>query len=284
MKVVLFCGGLGTRLREYSETIPKPMVNIGPRPILWHLMKYYAHYGHTDFILCLGYRGDLIRQFFLTYNECMSNDFELSRAGREIRLYGRDIEDWRITFADTGLNANIGQRLSAVEKYLDRDEIFMANYSDGLSDLPLDEYVETFRRRDKVASFLSVRPSQSFHVVATRNDGIVTDIRSVENSDFRINGGFFIFKRSIFDHIRPGEELVQEPFQRLIAQGQLLAYDNPGFWASMDTFKDKQRLDDMEAAGRTPWTVWRNASRSAVGLNGPGPAALTTPTAFGAGA
>jgi glucose-1-phosphate cytidylyltransferase len=260
MKVVLFCGGLGTRLREYSETIPKPMVPIGHRPMLWHLMKYYAHYGHTDFVLCLGYRGDLIRQFFLTYDECMSNDFELSGGGREIRLYGRDIQDWRITFADTGLHSNIGQRLSSVEKYLEGEDTFMANYSDGLSDLPLDDYVEEFRRRDKVASFLSVRPSQSFHVVATGADGLVSDIRPVDGSAFRINGGFFIFKKSIFDYMRPGEELVQEPFQRLIAKGELLAHENHGFWAAMDTFKDKQRLDDMEAQGKTPWAVWKAGS------------------------
>ena len=202
MKVVLFCGGLGTRLREYSETIPKPMVNIGHRPMLWHLMKYYAYYGHMDFVLCLGYRGDLIRQFFLTYDECMSNDFELSRGGREVRLFGRDIQDWRITFADTGLHSNIGQRLKSVERYLDGEETFMANYSDGLSDLPLDEYASEFRRRDKVASFLSVRPSQSFHVVSAGDDGLVTDIRPVDRSTFRINGGFFIFKKSIFDYMR----------------------------------------------------------------------------------
>jgi glucose-1-phosphate cytidylyltransferase len=257
MKVVLFCGGLGTRLREYSETIPKPMVNIGHRPILWHLMKYYAHYGHKDFVLCLGYRGDLIRQFFLTYDECMSNDFELSGGGREIRLYGRDIQDWRITFADTGLHSNIGQRLKSVEKYLDGEETFMANYSDGLSDLPLGEYDDVFRRSDKVASFLSVRPSQSFHVVSSGDDGLVTDIRAVDSSSFRINGGFFIFKKSIFDYMQTGEELVQEPFQRLIEKRELLAYENRGFWAAMDTFKDKQRFDDMEAQGNTPWAVWK---------------------------
>ena len=260
MKVILFCGGLGTRLREYSETIPKPMVNIGPRPILWHLMKYYAFYGHKDFILCLGYRGDLIRQFFLSYNECMSNDFTLSDGGRQIDLYGRDIQDWRITFVDTGLQSNIGERLKAVEHYLEGDEPFMANYSDGLSDLPLPEYLDHFRRRDKIASFLSVRPSQSFHVVSTDEDAVVTDIRPVDDSSFRINGGFFIFKKAIFDYLGEGEELVQEPFQRLIQKGELIAYENRGFWAAMDTFKDKQRFDDMESQGKTPWTVWRRAS------------------------
>ncbi len=168
MKVVLFCGGLGTRLKEYSETIPKPMAEIGMRPIMWHLMKYYAHFGHNEFILCLGYRGDYIRDYFLHYNECLSNDFTLSDGGRTIQLYNRDIADWKITFADTGLNSNIGQRLVAVRKYLGDDPVFMANYTDGLSDLNLNQYVEFFNRQNKVASFLSVRPSATFHTVASR--------------------------------------------------------------------------------------------------------------------
>jgi len=165
VKVVLFCGGLGTRLREYSETIPKPMVNIGARPMIWNVMKYYAHYGHTDFILCLGYRGDMIRNYFLNYDECLSNDFVLSKGGKEVRLYNRDIADWTITFADTGQHSNIGQRLKAVEKYLDGEEVFLANYTDGLSDLPLDIYLDDFLRQRKTGSMLCVRPNHSFHLV-----------------------------------------------------------------------------------------------------------------------
>jgi glucose-1-phosphate cytidylyltransferase len=254
MKVVLFCGGLGTRLREFSETIPKPMVPIGHRPLLWHLMKYYAHYGHRDFILCLGYRGDLIRQYFLEYDECISNDFVLS---------SRDIQDWRITFVDTGLHANIGQRLKAVEKYLEGERVFLANYSDGLSDLSLPDYLAHFRAMDKVASFVSVRPNQSFHVVSAGPDGLVTDIRAMDDSELLINGGFFAFKSEIFDHLAPGEELVDAPFRRLIDKGELLAYRHHGFWSAMDTFKDKQRFDDMESRGDTPWAVWKRGLASA---------------------
>ena len=175
MKVVLFCGGLGTRLREYSDTIPKPMAEIGFRPIIWHLMKYYAHYGHRDFILCLGHRGDYIKRYFLDYDECLSNDFVLSQGGRKVQLYNSDISDWTITFVDTGQSSNIGQRLKAVEKHLDGDEMFMANYADGLSDLNLDDYLRYFRHQDKIAGFLSVRPSQSFHRVAYDGSGIVQD-------------------------------------------------------------------------------------------------------------
>lgn len=257
MKVVLFCGGLGTRLRDYSENIPKPMVNIGYRPILWHLMKYYAHYGHKDFILCLGYKADYIKNYFLNYNECLSNDFVLSNGGKNLVMLNSDIHDWNITFVDTGLHSNIGQRLKAVEKHLEGEEMFLANYSDGLSDLPLDIYLDHFRRQDKVASFISVKPNQTFHVVSTEDDGVVTSIKHIAHSDLRINGGFFAFKNEIFNYIRSGEELVLEPFQRLIPEQQLLAYKYDGFWACMDTFKDKQIFDDMHIQGKTIWEVWK---------------------------
>ena len=259
MKVVFFCGGLGTRLREYSETVPKPMVNIGFRPIIWHLMKYYSHFGHNDFILCLGYRGDIIRQYFLDYNECLSNDFTLAKGGKEIQLFGSDIQDWRLTFVDTGLQSNVGQRLKAVERYLgDEDEVFMANYADGLTDLHLPTYMDYFRRRDVTASFLAVRPTSSFHTVEVDQSGLVRSVRDARSSGLWINGGFFIFKREVFDSIRDGEELVEQPFNRLISRNQLLAYPYTGFWACMDTFKDKQRFDEMEARGETPWQVWRD--------------------------
>jgi glucose-1-phosphate cytidylyltransferase len=261
MKVVLFCGGLGTRLREFSDTVPKPMVNIGYRPILWHLMKYYAHYGHTEFILCLGYRGDLIKQYFIQYDEWLSNDFQLSGADMGIRLYGRDIEHWKITFADTGVHATIGQRLRAVRRYLGDDAAFLANYSDGLSDLPLDEFLDHFTRHDKIGSFVAVRPSQSFHLVSMGPDDLVGDIRHVSDSKVWINGGFFAFKRRIFDYIEEGEDLVQEPFERLIGLRELIAYRHEGFWACMDTFKDKQAFDDMHARSDTPWAVWKPTDR-----------------------
>jgi glucose-1-phosphate cytidylyltransferase len=259
MKVVLFCGGLGTRLREYSDTVPKPMVNIGYRPIVWHLMKYYAHYGHTEFILCLGYRGDLVKQYFLNYDECLSNDFQLTGGSRAVKLYGSDTHDWTITFAETGSHSNIGQRLRAVERYLGDDPVFLANYSDGLSDLPLDKYIQRFRAQDRVGSFLCVRPSQSFHSVCLGEDGLVRNITHVSGADLWINGGFFAFKREIFDYMKDGEELVEEPFQRLIGADQLTAYRYEGFWACMDTLKDKQSFDDMEARGDTPWKVWRGS-------------------------
>jgi glucose-1-phosphate cytidylyltransferase len=258
MKVVLFCGGFGTRLREHSDTVPKPMVSIGFRPMIWHLMKYYAHFGHTEFILCLGYRGDLIKQYFIDYDEWLSNDFQLSGRDRDIRLHSRDIADWTITFVDTGLQSNIGQRLCAVRDYLGDDAAFLANYSDGLSDLPLDQYLEHFNGQDRIASFVSVRPNQTFHTVSVDRGGVVRDIRHVSDADLWINGGFFAFKREIFDYLKEGEELVEEPFQRLIGMEQLIAYRHEGFWACLDTFKDKQAFDDMNARGHVPWQVWRS--------------------------
>jgi glucose-1-phosphate cytidylyltransferase len=263
MKVVLFCGGLGLRLRDYAEHIPKPMVPIGYRPILWHVMKYFAHFGHTEFILCLGYRGDLIKQYFLNYSECLSNDFAFSNGGRTIELANSDIHDWNITFAETGPRSNIGQRLMAVEKYLGDDDIFLANYTDGLTDLDFSGYLDYARQRDKIATFLSVRPNVSYHIARTGPDGLVTEIKELTKSGVRINAGFFVLQKDIFRHMRYGEELVIEPFQRLIEERQLAAYEYDGFFAAMDTFKDKQQLDDLYESGSPPWQVWRDENGGA---------------------
>ncbi len=260
MKVVLFCGGLGMRLRDYAENIPKPMVPIGYRPIIWHLMKYYAHFGHKDFVLCLGYRGDTIKHYFLNYEECVTNDFVLSDGGRKRELLSSDIEDWRITFVDTGLNANIGQRLRAVREHVGDEAMFLANYADGLTDLPLPEQIAHFQRHDRIASFLCVKPNLSYHAVAAGPNGVVTGFRDIVDAGVRVNGGFFIFKQDIFGYLQDGEELVIEPFQRLIARQQLLAYEYNGFWIAVDTAKEKKRVDDLFSAGHPPWEVWNSTN------------------------
>jgi glucose-1-phosphate cytidylyltransferase len=263
MKVVLFCGGLGTRLKEHSDTIPKPMVEIGYRPLMWHLMRYYAHFGCKDFILCLGYRGDYIKKYFLNYVEWLSNDFEMRKGGKEIKLFNNDIDDWTISFVDTGLQSNIGQRLMAVKEHLAGEDIFMANYTDGLCDLDLNWYLDYFCRSGKVGSFLSVRPSMTFHVVDSDDQGAVKNIQPQTNAGIWINGGFFIFQKQIFDYIQEGEELVEQPFARLIDKGQLLTHRHSGFFASIDTLKEKMMFDEMYSRGETPWALWDASPRNA---------------------
>jgi glucose-1-phosphate cytidylyltransferase len=258
MKVVLFCGGLGMRLRDYADNVPKPMVPLGYRPIIWHLMKYYANFGHRDFVLCLGYRGDLIKHYFLNYEECMSNDFVLTEGGRARELLTSDIQDWRITFVDTGLNSNIGERLSAVRKHVEGDEMFLANYADGLTDLHLPDQLAAFEQSGATASFLSVKPNLSYHFLTADDRGFVTSFRDLAQSGLRVNGGFFAFRNEVFNYIRPGEELVLQPFERMLQARKLLAHPYDGFWVPMDTAKDKARLDELLAKGRPPWFVWQN--------------------------
>ena len=256
MKVVLFCGGMGMRLKEHSDSVPKPMVEIGYRPILWHVMKYYAHFGHKDFILCLGHRADVIKRYFVNYDESVSNNFVLTNGGSDLILLNSDIGDWKITFIDTGLNSNIGQRLRAVEKYLDNDNIFLANYADGLTDLNLPDYISQFQATDKIASFISVKPTQSFHVVTAENNNDVATIASLGDSEIWINGGYFIFRKEIFKYIKEGEELIKEPFKRLIDNKQIMTFKHRGFWIAMDTFKDKQFLDELVSKDEAPWELW----------------------------
>jgi glucose-1-phosphate cytidylyltransferase len=257
MKVVLFCGGLGTRLRDYSDQVPKPLVEIGARPILWHVMRYYAHYGHKDFILCLGYKGSSIKSYFRQYDACLSSDFVFSKGGKQIDLLQQDIDDWNITFVDTGQMSNIGERLRRVRKYVDKDEMFLANYSDGLSNLDLHHYVDSFQKKQgKVAQFLSVRVPQTFHIVHADAEHNAQRIQYVGDADLRINGGYFILRREIFDHMNEGEELILQPFDRLMKEKKVVAIPHDGFWRSMDTFRDKIELDDIYAKGAAPWQVW----------------------------
>jgi glucose-1-phosphate cytidylyltransferase len=259
MKVVLFCGGAGMRLRGYVDDVPKPMVHIGTRPILWHLMKYYAHFGHRDFILCLGYKGNVIKDYFLRYDESVSNDFVWSQGGKKVDFINRDIDDWTITFVETGAQATIGERLKSVQPFLQNEDTFLANYGDGLSDLHLPKMVDEFRKSNAVGSLLLVQPTASFDIVGLSPAGQVSKISALSQSDIWINGGYFVFRNEIFKYINPGDELVRQPFQRLIDKGALLAHKCTGFWQCMDTFKDKQCLEELNQ-GKAPWKVWKAAS------------------------
>ena len=262
MKVVLFCGGAGMRLRGYVDDVPKPMVQIGQRPILWHLMKYYAHFGHKDFIICLGYKGNVIKDYFLNYDELVSNDFTWSQGGKKIDFTNRDIDDWTITFVDTGIGSNIGERLKAVEPHLRNEEMFLANYGDGLSDTHLPAMIDELRQSDAVGSLLLVQSTASFDIVMLSSDSKVAQVSPLSQADIWINGGFFVFRREIFRYLKPGEELVRQPFQRLIEKRALLAHKCRGFWQCMDTFKDKQCLEELNQ-GKAPWKVWKHNSKVA---------------------
>ena len=255
MKVVIFCGGLGVRMGEETRRIPKPMIEIGGRPILWHIMRYYSMWGHDEFILCLGYKGEVVKDYFLSYNGALLNDFVLDRGaeGTKVELLSRDLERWRITFVDTGINSTIGERLKAVEPYLDGDDVFLATYGDGLTDAPLPHVIEAFHERGKTAMFLSVRPQFNAHLVSYDEEGNVLAVEDMSQSHLRINGGFFVLRREVLDLIEPGHELVEETFARLIADRELVAYPYEGFFGAMDTIKDRQMLETMHESGQAPW-------------------------------
>ncbi|AXY51062.1 glucose-1-phosphate cytidylyltransferase [Rhodococcus ruber] len=258
MKVVLFCGGYGMRMRnDRTDEIPKPMQMVGPRPLLWHIMKYYAHYGHTEFILCLGYGAAKIKDFFLDYHEEQSNDFVLH--DNRVELLNTDISDWSITFVDTGLESAIGERLRRVRDHLDGDRYFLANYADVLTDAPLDVMIERYHRSGATASMLVVPPQSSFHCVDVAENGEIKEIVPVSRFPIWENGGYFVLSQEIFDLLPPGGDLVADVCGTLAGQGRLYGYRHDGFWKPADTFKERAELDDNYARGIHPWTVWETA-------------------------
>jgi glucose-1-phosphate cytidylyltransferase len=250
------------RLHPSTANVPKPLVNVGDHPILFHLMEIYAYYGHKDFILCLGYKGNEIKKYFLEYNDALSSDV-IMRPGalqkdERIEVLQKSMQEWKITLADTGLHSTIGERLRRIKKYIEHEDAFLANYSDALSDININKFIKYAKKQNKIGCFITVRPPSSYHIVRTNSEKNVDSIELFENSDLRINGGFFYFKKDIFDYINEGEELVFEPFQRLIDDQQLVVYEHNGFWASMDTYKDKSKLDTMVKTGNAVWEVWNS--------------------------
>jgi glucose-1-phosphate cytidylyltransferase len=265
MKVVLFCGGLGTRIREYSESIPKPMVPIGHQPILWHLMQYYSQYGHRDFVLCLGYKANVVKDYFLNYKQVTNSDCVVSHFGKKVEVLGDRPPDWRVALVDTGIWRNIGQRLAAVRHLVQDEEMFLANYSDGLTDAPLPDMIERFKRSGKIGCFIAIHPPITFHLVDFDEQGNVDRLRVSQEAEVWINGGYFIFRKEIFDYLHEGDELVDQPFKRLIEQGKLMAYKYEGFWRAMDTLRDRQVLEEMIERGEMPWQP--NSRRTAAVAN-----------------
>jgi len=259
MKVVLFCGGLGMRRRADNQSRPKPMMSIGTRPVLWHVMRYYAHFGHTEFILCLGYGAGAVKDYFLNYRETASNDFRLLKGGQDVEMLGSDISDWTITFIDTGIDTAIGERLRRVRPYLEDDEVFLANYGDVLTDAPMNDLIHDFIQTDAVAQLLAVSPQDSFHVVDIAGDGLVNGIRPVADLSMYINGGYFVLRQGIFDYLDEGEDLVMNACVRASQAGRLRAVRYHGFWAPMDTLKERTALEQLYRSGISPWAVWRQA-------------------------
>ena len=253
MKVVLFCGGLGTRIREYSESIPKPMIPIGHQPILRHVMQYYSQYGHRDFVLCLGYKANVVKDYFLNYSHAANSDCTISQFGKKVELLGERPVDWRVSLVDTGIWRNIGQRLLAVRHLVQDEEMFLANYSDGLTDAPLPDMINRFKRSGKIGCFIAIHPPITFHLADFDEKGVVRRMSASHESEIWINGGYFIFRKEIFDYIQEGDELVVQPFKRLIDRGELMAYRYEGFWRAMDTLRDRQVLEEMIERGDTPW-------------------------------
>ncbi len=254
MKVVLFCGGYGMRMREGLEDVPKPMAMVGDRPLIWHVMRYYAHFGHTEFILCMGYGARHITRYFLDYEETRSNDFVLE-AG-QVRPLSTDISDWKITFCNTGLNTSIGERLRRVMGHLDDDPLFLANYADVLTDAPLDDIIKQFEAGDAIATMLAVPPQSSFHVVGPGSDGRVSGIQSVADLPLRENGGYFVFRRELLNHLKPDADLVGDTLTDLATAGKVTSYPYDGFWLPADTVKERVSLDRIAREHPAPWEVW----------------------------
>jgi len=226
-------------------------------------MQYYSQHGHRDFILCLGYKANVIKEYFLNYNQAANSDCIISNFGNKVEILGEGSPDWRVSLIDTGIWRNIGQRLVAVRHLVKDEEVFLANYSDGLSDVPLEAMIDRFKKSGKIGCFIAVHPPISFHLAEFDGKESVQRLRSSQESDIWINGGYFIFRNQIFDFIKEGEELVLQPFERLIAAGQLMAYKYEGFWRAMDTLRDRQVLEDMVEKGEMPWRLSSQPAASA---------------------
>ncbi len=257
MKVVILCGGLGTRLREETEFRPKPLVEIGSRPILWHIMKLYAHYGHNEFVLCLGYRGNMIKEYFLNY-EALNNDFTIHLGRKTLTTYhdAHGEQDFRVTLAETGPETMTGGRLKRIARYVD-DDTFMVTYGDGLSDLNLAQLVDFHRRHGRIATLTTMRPETRYGIVDLDDAGLVRQFREKPTLEHWANVGFFVFHRRIFDYL-DGDDCILErrPLERLAAEGELMAFQHGGFFYAMDTYREYKALSEMWTSGRAPWKVW----------------------------
>ncbi|MBD3164417.1 NTP transferase domain-containing protein [Candidatus Woesearchaeota archaeon] len=232
MKVVILCGGKGTRLKELTEELPKPLVEIGDKPIIWHIMKTYSHYGYKDFILCLGYKGHMIRDYF-----------------------NRNEENWNIEFIDTGKESNKGQRIKAIENYIEEENFFVA-YGDDVADINIKELLQYHVRKNKIVTLTAVNPVSQFGIIELNSRNEIIEFKEKPKLDHCINGGFFIFNRKIFNFIKKGYDLEKQTFEDLVKINQICAYKHKGFWKCMNTFKDTMELNELWDKKRAPWVLW----------------------------
>lgn len=262
MKAVLLAGGLGTRMREETEFRPKPMVEVGGKPVLWHIMKIFAAHGVTDFVVCTGYKGDIIKEYFLDY-EARNNDFTITLGrSNDIVFHDQHLEsDWRVTVADTGPTAQTGSRVRRIKRYVQDEERFIVTYGDGLADVDVAKLLAFHEAHGKTATITTVRPLSRFGLVDLDPDGVVEHFREKPQVDDWVSAGFFVFEQSIFDHLGSEQDddvvLEQKPLAGLAAEHELVAYQHEGFWQPMDTYRESTMLNEMWDAGDAPWKVWK---------------------------
>ena len=258
MKVVILCGGLGTRLREETEFKPKPMVDIGGKPILWHIMKIYAHYGFKDFVLCLGYKGEMIKEYFLNY-EAMNNDFTINLGKQhQTQFHSMHLEDgWSVTLADTGASAMTGARIKRIKKYIDSDN-FMVTYGDGVAEIDVNNLLKFHLRHKKIATLTGVPPISRFGELLVEGNSVKEFREKPQTSNGFINGGFFVFREQVFDYMSDDDNCVleREVLEQLTRDRELMVFPHKGFWQCVDTYRDYKYLQELWQKGHTPWGVW----------------------------
>jgi glucose-1-phosphate cytidylyltransferase len=256
MKVVILAGGYGTRMREETEFKPKPMVEVGGHPVLWHIMKNFAKFGHTDFVIAAGYKSEIIKDYFLNY-KARTNDFTISLGNREsLVIHGQDNEDWNVTVADTGVSTLTGGRLLGVSKYLDPKQDFLVAYGDGLANIDIDKLVASHRASHKIATLTVVQPQSRFGLVDIDSNNAVTKFREKPQVEGWINVGFFVMNQKVLGYIDPEGPLEQEPLSNLASDGELNAFRHEGFWQPMDTYREAQQLNELWNSGNAPWKSW----------------------------
>lgn len=263
MKAVILCGGLGTRLREETEYRPKPMVKIGNKPILWHIMKIYSYYGFNEFVICLGYKGDMIKEYFLNY-EMMNNDFTIELGnGKNVQFHNNHTEnDWSITLVDTGLNTQTGARIKKIEKYIDEDS-FMLTYGDGVANVNIEQLSKFHKSHKKIGTMTGVHPSSRFGEFSLKGNQIKEFNEKPQTKEGLINGGFFVFNKEFFDYVNTDEKCIleKEPLEKLVEDGELMLYPHNGFWQCVDTYRELELLNNLWKQSRPPWKVWEEYRR-----------------------